>query len=337
MEPSFPYGTWTFGGGGGYSNIYGDLDHSNSETVFYLTAARNFNMWVSVDLRVMHGSLSEYESKNKWTNGLSMTNQFNAADLTGRLALGEFFNYPQNIFAKTIYGLYIGAGVGYMSNDITNITTKFRNTDKLIITDYDASSIRKGTTNFYLPFNVGIDLHVTRRFFVNVNYKFSYAFSDYLDGYNFHKPTATNNYNDMFSVLSFGLNFYVGNMRHKNVSVGMSYHSPLAITASERKQQLDNFDSDGDGVPDRLDKCPGTPSGVKVDANGCPLDTDGDGIPDYLDRCPTLKGTAALNGCPPPTPDMDSDGDGVPDSRDKCPNTPSGVKVDANGCPLDRD
>ncbi|MBV7547752.1 OmpA family protein [Pseudomonas sp. PDM26] len=29
-------------------------------------------------------------------------------------------------------------------------------------------------------------------------------------------------------------------------------------------------DEDGDGVPDSRDKCPGTPKGVKVDANGCP-------------------------------------------------------------------
>lgn len=32
---------------------------------------------------------------------------------------------------------------------------------------------------------------------------------------------------------------------------------------------------------------------------------------------------------------IDSDGDGVLDDRDKCPNTPAGVRVDANGCPLD--
>lgn len=31
-----------------------------------------------------------------------------------------------------------------------------------------------------------------------------------------------------------------------------------------------DVDSDGDGVVDRLDRCPGTPSGAKVDANGCP-------------------------------------------------------------------
>jgi len=29
-------------------------------------------------------------------------------------------------------------------------------------------------------------------------------------------------------------------------------------------------DEDGDGVLDSLDKCPGTPKGVQVDANGCP-------------------------------------------------------------------
>ena len=58
-------------------------------------------------------------------------------------------------------------------------------------------------------------------------------------------------------------------------------------------------DSDGDGVPDDLDRCPDTPRGVKVDAHGCPLDSDGDGVPDYLD---------------------------------KCPNTPKGATVDARGC-----
>ncbi len=31
------------------------------------------------------------------------------------------------------------------------------------------------------------------------------------------------------------------------------------------------MDSDGDGVPDSLDKCPKTPAGVKVDASGCPI------------------------------------------------------------------
>ncbi len=90
-------------------------------------------------------------------------------------------------------------------------------------------------------------------------------------------------------------------------------------------------DTDGDGVADRKDKCPDTPTGVKVDLNGCPFDVDGDGVPDYQDKCPDVKGLATLQGCP------DTDGDGVADADDKCPATPAGVKVDATGCPLDAD
>ncbi len=64
----------------------------------------------------------------------------------------------------------------------------------------------------------------------------------------------------------------------------------------------DIADSDGDGVPDDKDKCPGTPAGVKVDAIGCPLDSDGDGVPDYADKCPgTAPGTPVdRDGCPLP-------------------------------------
>jgi len=89
-------------------------------------------------------------------------------------------------------------------------------------------------------------------------------------------------------------------------------------------------DSDGDGVPDDKDQCPGTPAGAPVDANGCPLYSDGDGVPDYLDKCPgTPSGVKTdADGCP-----LDSDGDGVPDYLDKCPNTAAGAKVDKDGCP----
>ena len=74
--------------------------------------------------------------------------------------------------------------------------------------------------------------------------------------------------------------------------------APVAAPAPVVKQEP--IDSDKDGVPDDLDKCPGTPAGVAVDKDGCPLDSDKDGVPDYLD---------------------------------KCPGTPAGVKVDKDGCP----
>ncbi|MCB1596118.1 MAG: thrombospondin type 3 repeat-containing protein, partial [Gammaproteobacteria bacterium] len=58
-------------------------------------------------------------------------------------------------------------------------------------------------------------------------------------------------------------------------------------------------DSDGDGVVDTADKCPGTVAGAKVNAQGCELDSDADGVVDRLDECP---------------------------------GSPAGAKVDARGC-----
>lgn len=56
-------------------------------------------------------------------------------------------------------------------------------------------------------------------------------------------------------------------------------------------------DSDGDGIPDFKDKCPGHKGVVKY--GGCPVpDTDGDGINDELDRCPLVAGSLANGGCP---------------------------------------
>jgi OmpA-OmpF porin, OOP family len=69
----------------------------------------------------------------------------------------------------------------------------------------------------------------------------------------------------------------------------------------QEAQAAQPVDSDHDGVPDTLDRCPGTPGGAAVDAKGCPVDSDGDGVPDYLDTCP---------------------------------GTPAGVKVDGKGCPI---
>lgn len=90
-------------------------------------------------------------------------------------------------------------------------------------------------------------------------------------------------------------------------------------------------DSDGDGVRDRNDACPGTPIGATVDHNGCPRDSDGDGVHDGLDACPATPPGATVDGagCP-----LDSDGDGVYDGLDKCADTPRNLLVDAYGCPI---
>jgi OOP family OmpA-OmpF porin len=73
------------------------------------------------------------------------------------------------------------------------------------------------------------------------------------------------------------------------------------------------------------------PEGALLDANGCAFDTDGDGVVDGVDQCPGTPAGVAVDalGCP-----LDSDGDGVVDIDDKCPGTPAGVTVNSKGCEL---
>lgn len=71
--------------------------------------------------------------------------------------------------------------------------------------------------------------------------------------------------------------------------------------------QEDYVAGDSDGVLDKNDDCPGSPSGVKVGKRGCPP---------YVAKIANL----------------DLDGDRVPNESDACSNTPTGAVVDARGC-----
>lgn len=86
-------------------------------------------------------------------------------------------------------------------------------------------------------------------------------------------------------------------------------------------------DADGDGVVDSKDKCPTTPAGRKVNAEGCEMDGDRDGVVDALDKCPTTPAGRTVNaeGC-----ELDSDGDGIVDGVDACPTV---YAKTADGCP----
>jgi len=86
-----------------------------------------------------------------------------------------------------------------------------------------------------------------------------------------------------------------------------------------------NNDKDGDGTPNKKDKCRGKYGTIEL--NGCP-DKDKDGVSDDTDKCIDTPGKPCTNGCP------DKDNDCVADQLDSCINDSGLVKL--NGCP-DRD
>jgi len=173
---------------------------------------------------------------------------------------------------------------------------------------YGPDRDRKNIRNQFIPVGAAVKFKVSERVNFDLGYTMNFLDADDLDGTKGKGFTK-----DKWSYTSAGLEFSLGSAAKPN----LDWVNPLALMYDELKdptlrQEVEALkgrvsaleaadllkDSDGDGVADKLDKCPNTEAGIKVDGSGCPLDVDADGIPDSKDACPTVKGTAALNGCP---------------------------------------
>ena len=152
-----------------------------------------------------------------------------------------------------------------------------------------------------------------------------------------------------------GLKLFVEKNSYFSVAAGPGY-TPGFQTAQLRAmigfvyepsfspKEKPEADRDGDGIPDKYDKCPDEPEDKNgyEDEDGCPDgkevkdgDRDGDGILDKNDKCPDdpedRDNFEDDDGCPDP----DNDKDGIPDKLDKCPNDPEDKDgfEDQDGCP----
>lgn len=171
------------------------------------------------------------------------------------------------------------------------------------------SGTEKYVNETFIPIGAGVKFKVSERVNFDLGYNMYFLDADNLDGNSVNKGRN----NDKWSYTYAGLEFSLGSSAKPNLDwvnpVAMMYDELKDPTLRQEVEALKGRvsvleaqdllkDSDGDGVADKLDKCPNTEAGIKVDGSGCPLDVDGDGIPDSKDACPTEKGTAELNGCP---------------------------------------
>jgi len=147
-------------------------------------------------------------------------------------------------------------------------------------------------TRFYVPVGLGFKANLSRTVNLDIGYTIGLVDGDDLDGY-YKEPYIS----DRFSYGHIGLEFSLG----KSNKAQLARHNPPAQLAGNIKDADDaltaslaasearynsrlaalnglqdelnkmKVDTDGDGVSDYFDKCPGTPRNVKVDGAGCTL------------------------------------------------------------------
>jgi opacity protein-like surface antigen len=150
-----------------------------------------------------------------------------------------------------------------------------------IARDYDyETEIATAKSAFpYVYLEGGFGLKITHNLTANLSYKHSISFTDEIDG------ITTDNKKDRFDYFNISMAW----------SFGSPYRTADEILRDKEAETIDMSDLDEDGVTDLYDLCAKTPYGWEVDREGCPLDTDGDRVPDKMDKEPNTAKGATVN------------------------------------------
>ncbi|QYH37317.1 OmpA family protein [Algoriphagus sp. NBT04N3] len=204
--------------------------------------------------------------------------------------LGQILNFQS--FTNRI-GLLGSLGIGVIGMKYVTTPLPFTKPEY-------SQTIKSGFTGMY---KITEKLALTGRIDINFNGRQTYTF----DGSRYNASEPTNfpeppyvHATGIWWTGTLGLNFYLGS---KEQHADWYIKPDPYLTKDELASQISSIkdmlkDSDGDGIPDYLDKEPNTPIDARVGTDGVTLDSDGDGLADHLDKCPFLPGPAATSGCP---------------------------------------
>lgn len=141
----------------------------------------------------------------------------------------------------------------------------------------------KAINELVVPVGVGLKFKITDATAFNLGYTQNFINGDNFDGVRKSYPTK-----DRYSYTYAGVEFTLGSKSKPN----LDWVNPVAMMYDElydealrqevaalrgRVGNVENAvndlkkDSDGDGVSDQFDKCPGTPAGTVVDGSGCAI------------------------------------------------------------------
>ncbi|WP_373400207.1 OmpA family protein [Algoriphagus halophilus] len=239
-----------------------------------------FNEKFGLKLDYGFGSMKEVKDESP-----SFNTKYYRLDLQGVVNLGRVMNFES--FTRS-FGLLFhgGAGIGNVNPD-ENTYSDF--------TDDVYNFIFGVTPQFKLGNGVALVADIST--ILNGRQTVTW------DGDGALRPAIDNGFygtNGTWWTGTLGLQFYLGSAeQHADWYIAADKYATKEELASQINGIKDMLkDSDGDGIPDYLDKEPNTPAGARVDSHGTTMDSDGDGTPDHMDKCPFLPGPASTNGCP---------------------------------------
>ncbi len=285
--PSIALGVGTLSFDGNLGKGLGLSSLSKIRTGYNFVLEQRIGRVIGLSFNGIYGKLAD--NQEGAVNNLNFQSTIIQTDLNLVLHLDNGFLFESN----SIFAPYLSVGFGYTQfSSYADLKDKNGNpyyysptgvikdgidTTKVIHRDYSYEtklndSGKYVNHTFALPIGLGVNLKIVDRFYVNLGAAYYFTFCNNIDNVN-----KGPNEKYLFVKIGFQYNF------------GKPYDDSNPVYKTVDFSSLDKLDSDGDGVKDGDDRCPGTPKDVKVDKFGCPIDSDEDGVPDYMDKEPLTK------------------------------------------------
>ena len=247
LNPRFVFGSNFYNYQGG---ITGNESSLISGDIGYLTGLKlHFNVNSSVSF-LFSSPASFFEKQFDPNTGL-LEGEFRSEFST----IGLTYNY--NVRSKSLINPFLSFGVQSISFKTLNPDVSSQYTEK--------------ESGFVIPVGAGLSLKMSDRMSMDASVNFVLSQVDI--------DKTTEEQNDNYAVFNLSVSYDLFTPKPSELDyLKEKYYSDVNY------DKLDMSDQDGDLVLDINDYCPETPTGVKVDGNGCPIDTDNDGIADYLDK-----------------------------------------------------
>ena len=201
--------------------------------------------------------------------------------------------------------------------------------------NYNAGKYKK--INNGIPFGIGFSYFLNEFIALDAEFLAHPSFTDYMD--DLSEGKMKDSY--LTGVIGLSINFGKPKDTDGDGIPDRIDKDPLHAEDFDHFQDEDgapDYDNDQDGIPDKIDKAPNQPEDKDgfQDDDGVPdPDNDGDGILDVNDKAPNQPEDKDGYQDEDGVPDPDNDHDGIPDVKDKCPNEPETVNgyEDSDGCP----
>jgi hypothetical protein len=213
-QDSYNFTHYGIGFYGSYNYPYADLKTGNNGKTYAVAGYYNLSPYIPLGLEVQFGKLSGGSIITD-PNKRQYENSYKAVIAHGDFAFGEVIDYDGSFFKHLVKDLYVGTGIGVISNNMTFV----QRTNLVPSAQYPVGTYtfpgNNSSLNLLVPLRFGFDFKIYDSYAepfmsINIGYVHNLTWGEGLDGYTDPASGFKNNAPDQYRQIVVGLKFNFG-------------------------------------------------------------------------------------------------------------------------------